>query len=121
MRIDSGYASSAYPLNRSSRAVTPVREVAKDEDARQNAIAREAAGNPRPDVAPLRRVEAAAATDADNGNGNGNGLVLSEREGRFASQLTARAQQALASYGSTAAFGAEPDGSSSVVGLDLYA
>ncbi|MDK4201354.1 hypothetical protein QKY98_19660 [Pseudomonas sp. HR1] len=119
MRIDSGYASSAYPLNRSSRAVTPVREVAKDEDARQNAIAREAAGNPRPDVAPLRRVEAAAATDA--GNGNGNGLVLSEREGRFASQLTARAQQALASYGSTAAFGAEPDGSSSVVGLDLYA
>jgi len=119
MRIDSGYASSAYPLNRSSRAVTPVREVAKDEDARQNAIAREAASNPRPDVAPLRRVEAAAATDA--GNGNGNGLVLSEREGRFASQLTARAQQALASYGSTAAFGAEPDGSSSVVGLDLYA
>jgi len=119
MRIDSGYASSAYPLNRSSRAVTPVREVAKDEDARQNAIAREAAGNPRPDVAPLRRVEAAAATDA--GNGNGNGLVLSEREGRFASQLTARAQQALASYGSTSAFGAEPDGSSSVVGLDLYA
>lgn len=119
MRIDSGYASSAYPLNRSSRAVTPVREVAKDEDARQNAIAREAAGNPRPDVAPLRRVEAAAATDA--GNGNGNGLVLSEREGRFASQLNARAQQALASYGSTAAFGAEPDGSSSVVGLDLYA
>ncbi|MCI1010790.1 MAG: hypothetical protein CFE50_20890 [Pseudomonas sp. PGPPP4] len=119
MRIDSGYSSSAYPLNRSSRAVTPVREVAKDEDARQNAIAREAAGNPRPDVAPLRRVEAAAATDA--GNGNGNGLVLSEREGRFASQLTARAQQALASYGSTAAFGAEPDGSSSVVGLDLYA
>ncbi|WP_288435289.1 hypothetical protein [uncultured Pseudomonas sp.] len=119
MRIDSGYASSAYPLNRSSRAVTPVREVAKDEDARQNAIAREAAGNPRPDVAPLRRVEAAAATDA--GNGNGNSLVLSEREGRFASQLTARAQQALASYGSTAAFGAEPDGSSSVVGLDLYA
>lgn len=119
MRIDSGYASSAYPLNRSSRAVTPVREVAKDEDARQNAIAREAAGNPRPDVAPLRRVEAAAATDADNGNGNG--LVLSEREGRFASQLTARAQQALASYGSTAAFGAEPAGSSSVVGLDLYA
>ncbi|WP_288403846.1 hypothetical protein [uncultured Pseudomonas sp.] len=119
MRIDSGYASSAYPLNRSSRAVTPVREVAKDEDARQNAIAREAAGNPRPDVAPLRRVEAAAATDADYGNGNG--LVLSEREGRFASQLTARAQQALASYGSTAAFGAEPDGSSSVVGLDLYA
>jgi len=119
MRIDSGYASSAYPLNRSSRAVTPVREVAKDEDARQNAIAREAAGNPRPDVAPLRRVEAAAATDA--GNGNGNGLVLSEREGRFASQLTARAQQALASYGSTAAFGAESDGSSSVVGLDLYA
>ncbi|NMY92537.1 MULTISPECIES: hypothetical protein [Pseudomonadaceae] len=119
MRIDSGYASSAYPLNRSSRAVTPVREVAKDEDARQNAIAREAAGNPRSDVAPLRRVEAAAATDA--GNGNGNGLVLSEREGRFASQLTARAQQALASYGSTAAFGAEPDGSSSVVGLDLYA
>lgn len=119
MRIDSGYSSSAYPLNRSSRAVTPVREVAKDEDARQNAIAREAAGNPRADVAPLRRVEAAAATDA--GNGNGNGLVLSEREGRFASQLTARAQQALASYGSTAAFGAEPDGSSSVVGLDLYA
>jgi len=119
MRIDSGYSSSAYPLNRSSRAVTPVREVAKDEDARQNAIAREAAGNPGPDVAPLRRVEAAAATDA--GNGNGNGLVLSEREGRFASQLTARAQQALASYGSTAAFGAEPDGSSSVVGLDLYA
>ena len=119
MRIDSGYASSAYPLNRSSRAVTPVREVAKDEDARQNAIAREAAGNPRPDGAPLRRVEAAAATDA--GNGNGNGLVLSEREGRFVSQLTARAQQALASYGSTAAFGAEPDGSSSVVGLDLYA
>ncbi|WP_278443310.1 hypothetical protein [Pseudomonas oryzihabitans] len=119
MRIDSGYSSSAYPLNRSSRAVTPVRELAKDEDARQNAIAREAAGNPRPDVAPLRRVEAAAATDA--GNGNGNGLVLSEREGRFASQLTARAQQALASYGSTAAFGAEPDGSSSVVGLDLYA
>ena len=119
MRIDSGYSSSAYPLNRSSRAVTPVREVAKDEDARQNAIAREAAGNPRPDVAPLRRVEAAAATDT--GNGNGNGLVLSEREGRFASQLTARAQQALASYGSTAAFGAEPDGSSSVVGLDLYA
>jgi hypothetical protein len=119
MRIDSGFSSSAYPLNRSSRAVTPVREVAKDEDARQNAIAREAAGNPRPDVAPLRRVEAAAATDA--GNGNGNGLVLSEREGRFASQLTARAQQALASYGSTAAFGAEPDGSSSVVGLDLYA
>lgn len=119
MRIDSGYSSSAYPLNRSSRAVTPVREVTKDEDARQNAIAREAAGNPRPDVAPLRRVEAAAATDA--GNGNGNGLVLSEREGRFASQLTARAQQALASYGSTAAFGAEPDGSSSVVGLDLYA
>lgn len=119
MRIDSGYSSSAYPLNRSSRAVTPVREVAKDEDARQNAIAREAVGNPRPDVAPLRRVEAAAATDA--GNGNGNGLVLSEREGRFASQLNARAQQALASYGSTAAFGAEPDGSSSVVGLDLYA
>lgn len=119
MRIDSGYSSSAYPLNRSSRAVTSVREVAKDEDARQNAIAREAAGNPRPDVAPLRRVEAAAATDT--GNGNGNGLVLSEREGRFASQLTARAQQALASYGSTAAFGAEPDGSSSVVGLDLYA
>lgn len=119
MRIDSGYSSSAYPLNRSSRAVTPVREVAKDEDARQNAIAREAAGNLRPDVAPLRRVEAAAATDA--GNGNGNGLVLSEREGRFASQLNARAQQALASYGSTAAFGAEPDGSSSVVGLDLYA
>ncbi|WP_312380468.1 hypothetical protein [Pseudomonas oryzihabitans] len=119
MRIDSGYSSSAYPLNRSSRAVTPVREVAKDEDARQNAIAREAAGNPRPDVAPLRRVEAAAATDA--GNGNANGLVLSEREGRFANQLTGRAQQALASYGSTAALGAEPDGSSSVVGLDLYA
>ncbi|MGF7243531.1 hypothetical protein ABIC11_003986 [Pseudomonas oryzihabitans] len=119
MRIDSGYSSSAYPLNRSSRAVTPVREVAKDEDARQNAIAREATGNSRSDVAPVRRVEATGATDT--GNGGGNGLVLSEREGRFASQLTARAQQALASYGSTAALGAEADGSSSVVGLDLYA
>lgn len=119
MRIDSGYSSSAYPLNRSSRAVTPVREVARDEDARQNAIAKEAAGNPQPNVAPVRRVEAAAATDT--GRGDTNGLVLSEREGRFASQLTGRAQQALASYGSTAAFGAETDGSSSVVGLDLYA
>ena len=119
MRIDSGYSSSAYHLNRSSRAVTPVREVAKDEDARQNAIAREAAGNPQPKAEPVRRVQAAAATDT--GNGGGNGLVLSEREGRFAGQLTGRAQQALASYGSTAAFGAEPDGSASVVGLDLYA
>lgn len=119
MRIDSGYSSSAYPLNRSSRAVTPVREVARDEDARQNAIARENAGTAQPTVAPVRRVEAAAATDS--GDAGANGLVLSEREGRFASNLTARAQQALASYGSTAAFGAEPEGSSSVVGLDLYA
>jgi len=119
MRIDSGYSSSAYPLNRSSRTVTPVREVARDEDARQNAIARENAGTAQPNVAPVRRVEAAAATD--NGDAGTNGLVLSEREGRFAGNLTARAQQALASYGSTATFGAESEGSSSVVGLDLYA
>lgn len=116
MRIDSGYSSSAYPLNRSSRAVTPVREVAKDEDARQNVVAREVGTSPQP---PVRRVEATTATDT--GNEGDNGLVLSERQGRFASQLTARAQQALASYGSTATFGAEPEGSSSVVGLDLYA
>lgn len=116
MRIDSGYSSSAYPLNRSSRAVTPVREVAKDEDARQNAVAKEAGSTAQP---PVRRVEATTATDT--GHAGDNGLVLSERQGRFASQLTARAQQALASYGSTATFGAEPEGSSSVVGLDLYA
>ncbi|KTS77906.1 hypothetical protein NS274_10200 [Pseudomonas oryzihabitans] len=119
MRIDSGFSSSAYPLNRSSRAVTPVREVARDEDTRQKAIAKDATGNAQPQVAPARRVEAAAATDS--GDAGSNGLVLSEREGRFASNLTARAQQALASYGSTATLGAEPDGSSSVVGLDLYA
>ncbi|MDR6678338.1 hypothetical protein [Pseudomonas oryzihabitans] len=119
MRIDSGFSSSAYPLNRSSRAVTPVREVARDEDARQNAIAKDAAGNAQAQVAPVRRVEAAAATDSSDAGANG--LVLSEREGRFASNLTARAQQALASYGSTATLGAEPNGSSSVVGLDLYA
>jgi len=119
MRIDSGFSSSAYPLNRSSRAVTPVREVARDDDARQSAIAKDAAANSQAKVAPVRRVEAAAATDT--GDAGATGLVLSEREGRFASNLTARAQQALASYGSTATFGAEPDGSSSVVGLDLYA
>jgi len=119
MRIDSGFSSSAYPLNRSSRAVTPVREVARDEDARQNVIARETAGAAQPNVAPVRRVEAAAATDG--GEAEANGLVLSEREGRFSGNLTARAQQALASYGSTATFGAESEGSSSVVGLDLYA
>ncbi|MDR6357508.1 hypothetical protein Q3H58_004179 [Pseudomonas psychrotolerans] len=74
---------------------------------------------PKPRSPPYAGSRAAAATDS--GDAGANGLVLSEREGRFASNLTARAQQALASYGSTATLGAEPNGSSSVVGLDLYA
>lgn len=113
MRID-GY--SAVQLNRSPRpggAVVPYREVEREQEQRREQSAPPVASQGLESTPQQRRVQAANASSDS----------LPARTQDFVSrdpQISSRAAQALASYGTTASFVREQD-APEVLGLDLYA
>ncbi len=118
MRID-GYASSSYPLDRGSRpgtAVTPYREVQREEEARREQPATPSTSQGLESTPQLRRVQA--------GNPSSDSLPVRVQDYLGASSnartLSSRATLALASYDSTARLLDDVD-SQEVLGLDLYA
>ncbi|WP_044873734.1 hypothetical protein [Pseudomonas sp. LFM046] len=113
MRID-GFTSS-YPLERSSRqggAVTPFREVQREEEARRDQPSTPSSTQGYEQIAQARRVQA----------GNAPGESLPSRPQDLIQQrgISNRAAQAIASYSTTARFAVETD-APEVLGLDLYA
>ncbi len=113
MRIDS--PTSFISLDRGSRvgaAVTPLRDVQRDIEQRREQPALPASSQGFEPVAQTRRVQASNAS-SDN-------LPARLQESSNQRGLTNRAQQALASYGSTAGFSSQVD-AQEVLGLDLYA
>jgi hypothetical protein len=113
MRIDS--PTSFIALDRGARAgvaVTPLRDVPRDIEQRREQPASPASSQGF-EVAPQeRRVQAS--------NASSDSLPARQQEQLNPRGLTNRANQALASYGSTAAYGVQPD-AQEVLGLDLYA
>lgn len=113
MRIDG--PNSFTPLNRGSRAgdaVTPLREVQRDQEQRRELPALPASSQGFEATAQARRVQAS--------NASSNNLPARLQDQPTQTGLTNRANQALASYGSTASFGSQSD-AQQVLGLDLYA
>lgn len=113
MRIDS--PTSFISPDRGSRAgaaVTPLRDVQRDIEQRREQPALPASSQGFEAVAQVRRVQASNAS-SDN-------FPARLQEQLSQRGLTNRAQQALASYGSTAGFSNQVD-AQEVLGLDLYA
>ncbi|MBC9251955.1 hypothetical protein A9179_16920 [Pseudomonas alcaligenes] len=114
MRID-GFTSS-YSLERSSRpgsAVTPYRETQREVEERREQPASPSSTQGFEQAAQLRRVQA--------GNAASDSLPARSQESYSAPRgLSAKASQALATYGNTASYTNERD-ASEVLGLDLYA
>jgi hypothetical protein len=113
MRVD-GFTSS-YPLERSPRqgsAVTPFREVQREEEARREQPATPASTQGYEQAAQPRRVQA--------GNAPGESLPARPQDLIQQHNISNRAAQAIASYTSTARFAVETD-APEVLGLDLYA
>lgn len=114
MRLD-GFSSS-YSLDRTSRpgsAVTPYREAQREVEQRREQPAPPSATQGYEQIAQPRRVQA--------GNPSSDSLPARYQD-TFTQQrgLSARANQALAAYGSTASYTEQLD-ASEVLGLDLYA
>lgn len=114
MRID-GFSSS-YSLERSSRpgsAATPLREVQREVEERREQPSTPSSSQGFEQTAQPRRVQA--------GNASSDSLPARSQE-TYTQQrgLSARANQALSAYGSTASYTNERD-ASEVLGLDLYA
>ncbi|AMR66153.1 MULTISPECIES: hypothetical protein [Pseudomonadaceae] len=114
MRIDG--LSSSYSLDRSPRpgsASTPLREAQREVEQQRQAPISPSATQGYEQLALPRRVEA--------GNASSDSLPARYQDS-FAQQrgLSAKANQALAAYGSTSAYTEERD-ASEVLGLDLYA
>lgn len=112
MRIDSPISLSS--LDRSTRpgtAVTPLREIQREQEQRRELPASPASTQGLETVAQPRRVQPGNASSDSQ---------ATRQELVFARGLSNKASQALASYGSTASFTVEGDGAE-VLGLDLYA
>jgi hypothetical protein len=113
MRIDSPISFSSLDRGgRAGAAVTALRDVQRDIEQRREQPALPASSQGFEAVAQTRRVQASSAS-TDNFPAR-----LQEQPSQRA--LTSRAQQALASYGSTAGFSSQTD-AQEVLGLDLYA
>lgn len=114
MRID-GFTSS-YPLDRTPRpgsAVTPFREIQRDEEARREVPATPSTSQGIESTPQQRRVQASnASSDSLPARSQD---VLVQRNG-----VSSRAQQALDSYATTASYSNERD-STEILGLDTYA
>ena len=113
MRVD-GFSSTS--LNRSPRpgtAVTPYREVGREqEERREQPVSTPSASQGLEKTPQQRRVEQA--------NASSDSLPAAPRSlAELSSPLSNRAAQALASYNSTASFVREQD-AQEVLGLDLY-
>lgn len=114
MRID-GFTSS-YTLDRTPRpgsAVTPFREVQRDQEARRDVPATPSTTQGIESTPQQRRVQATnASTDSLPARSQD---VQVQRNG-----VSNRAQQALASYASTASYSYDTD-ATEILGLDTYA
>jgi|SRR6218665_490891 len=114
MRID-GFTSS-YTLDRTPRpgsAVTPFREVQRDEEARRDVPTTPSTTQGIESTPQQRRVQASnASSDSLPARSQD---VLVQRNG-----VSNRAQQALASYASTASYSYDTD-ATEILGLDTYA
>ncbi|WP_462382099.1 hypothetical protein [Pseudomonas sp. Marseille-QA0892] len=118
MRID-GYISS-YPLDRPARTsaagaayreVSPVDEIQKRLPAEDDRKAEDA----------FTYAEVEASSEAGNVRAEHLPARYTDIADRYQQPLSARAAQALASYGSTANIIRYDDSASQIVGLDLYA
>jgi hypothetical protein len=113
MRIDS--PTSFCSLDRGGRAgiaVTPLRDVQRDIEQRREQPALPASSQGFEVVPQARRVQAS--------NASSDSLPARLQDQPIQRGLTNRANQALASYGSTAGFNNQTD-AQEVLGLDLYA
>lgn len=114
MRID-GFTSS-YTLDRTPRpgsAVTPFREVQREEETRRETPATPSTTQGLESTPQQRRVQASNAS-SDSLPARSQDVFV-QREG-----VSNRAQQALASYASTASYSYERD-ATEILGLDTYA
>jgi len=114
MRID-GFTSS-YSLDRTPRpgsAVTPLRESQREVEARRELPASPASSQGFEQIAQPRRVQPGSSS-SDSLPARSQDVLSQQRP------LHAKANQALAAYGSTASFTSESD-AAEVLGLDLYA
>lgn len=112
MRVE-GFSSA--PLNRiapAGGAVTPNREVRRDDERRGEQPASTSASQGF-DQQPLPRRVQASSAGSENLPARAQDLYQSR-------PVSARAAQALASYGSTASLPVDPD-AAQILGLDLYA
>lgn len=111
MRIDSPTSFSS--LDRGARAaVTPLRDVQRDLEQRREQPSLPASSQGLETTPQVRRVQAS--------NASSDSLPARLQEQLSQRGLSNRANQALASYGSTAGFSEQPD-AQEVLGLDLYA
>ncbi len=114
MRID-GFTSS-YTLDRTPRpgsAVTPFREIQREQETRRDIPATPSTTQGIESTPQQRRVQASnASSDSLPARSQ---EVYTQRAG-----VSARAQQALASYASTASYSNETD-ATEILGLDTYA
>ncbi|RJG10195.1 hypothetical protein D3879_19395 [Pseudomonas cavernicola] len=113
MRID-GFSSS-YSLDRSSRpgsAVTPFREVQREEETRREQPALPSSTQGLENTPQARRVQASYASS--------DSLPARPQDLLNQRSVSNRAAQALASYATTASYVGEAD-APEVLGLDLYA
>ena len=112
MRIDSPISFSS--LERGSRpgtAITPLREIQREQEQRRDLPTSPASSQGLETVAQPRRVQASNASSESQ---------APRQELLIQRGLSSKANQALASYGSTASFTVE-GGAAEVLGLDLYA
>lgn len=113
MRIDSPTSFSSLDRGaRAGAAVTPLRDIQRDIEQRREQPALSASSQGLETAPQVRRVQAS--------NASSDSLPARQQEQLSPRGLSNRANQALASYGSTAGFGGQPD-AQEVLGLDLYA
>lgn len=118
MRID-GYTSS-YPLDRPARtsaAGAAFREVRPVDEVQKRPPVHDDRG---PEDA-ITYAEVEASSEAGNVRAQHLPARYADMSDRYQQPLSARAAQALASYGSTANIARYDESASQVVGLDLYA
>lgn len=118
MRVDGNTPS--FPMDRGARvgtAATPFREVQRADELRREQASPSSASQGFERVAQPRQVEQGYLSAQDYQR---MGERVQTSEDAFGRPLTSRVAQALASYGSTAGMGVNPD-ASEVLGLDLFA
>ncbi len=112
MRIDSPISFSS--VDRSARpgaAVTPLRDIQREQEQRRDLPTTPASSQGLESIAQQRRVQ---ASNASSDSQPTRQELVAQRG------LSNKASQALASYGSTASFTVE-GGAAEVLGLDIYA